>query len=251
MAVMAAVSVETCWAESPGSTKVNAENREPDKKASKDKKRPRIVRGTGFVRGRSTRTLKNKYAAYVSKVNFYSQARVKKGDVIIEYEDFDLRNEITKLENSIAEKEQALKHPTWQMGRKITIDSATMFNKGLEMIEARWLFDMPGEKIDVLIHPQSVIHSMVEFEDGAVMAQLGTPDMRLPIQYALTYPERSDEHMIEVKHLRDTHFDENFQYLPKGFWHKFKRGVLWVVLQLIAFPVLYLLKQRSKLWIIL
>lgn len=107
LAVMAAVSVETCWAESPGSTKVNAENREQGKKEGK--KRTRIVRGTGFVRGRSTRTLKNKYAAYVSKVNFYSQARVKKGDVIIEYDDFDLRNEITKLENSIAEKEQELK----------------------------------------------------------------------------------------------------------------------------------------------
>ena len=103
LTVMAAVSVETCWAESPGSTKVNAENRE------QGKKRTRIVRGTGFVRGRSTRTLKNKYASYVSKVNFYSQARVKKGDVIIEYDDFDLRNEITKLENSIAEKEQELK----------------------------------------------------------------------------------------------------------------------------------------------
>ena len=110
MAVVAAVSVETCRAESPGSVKVNAENREAGKKSEKiEKKVTRIVRGTGYVRGRSTRTLKNKYAAYVSKVNFYSQARVKKGDVIIEYEDFDLRNEITKLENSIAEKEQALK----------------------------------------------------------------------------------------------------------------------------------------------
>ena len=76
------------------------------------------------------------------------------------------------------------------MGRKITIDSASMMNKALEVIEARWLFDMPAEKIDVLIHPQSVIHSMVEYADGAVMAQMGTPDMRLPIQLALTYPER-------------------------------------------------------------
>lgn len=89
-----------------------------------------------------------------------------------------------------AKKEQALKHPNWNMGRKITIDSASMMNKALEVIEARWLFDMPAEKIDVLIHPQSVIHSMVEFADGAVMAQLGTPDMRLPILYAMTWPER-------------------------------------------------------------
>ena len=89
-----------------------------------------------------------------------------------------------------ARPEQALKHPNWSMGRKITIDSASMMNKALEVIEARWLFDMPAEKIDVLIHPQSVIHSMVEYADGAVMAQMGTPDMRLPIQLALTYPER-------------------------------------------------------------
>ncbi len=89
-----------------------------------------------------------------------------------------------------ARPEQALKHPNWSMGRKITIDSASMMNKALEVIEARWLFDMPAEKIDVLIHPQSVIHSMVEYADGAVMAQLGTPDMRLPILYAMSYPER-------------------------------------------------------------
>jgi 1-deoxy-D-xylulose-5-phosphate reductoisomerase len=86
--------------------------------------------------------------------------------------------------------EQALKHPTWQMGRRITIDSATLMNKGLEVIEARWLFDIPPEKIDIIVHPQSVVHSMVEFVDGSVVAQLGTADMRQPIQYALTYPER-------------------------------------------------------------
>lgn len=84
----------------------------------------------------------------------------------------------------------ALNHPTWQMGPKITIDSATMMNKALEIIEARWLFDMPAEQIEVVIHPQSIIHSMVEFEDSSVIAQLSPPDMRLPIQYALTYPER-------------------------------------------------------------
>lgn len=89
-----------------------------------------------------------------------------------------------------ATKAQALKHPNWSMGQKITIDSATMMNKALEVIEARWLFDMPAEKIDVLVHPQSVVHSMVEYEDGAVIAQMGTPDMRLPILYAMSWPER-------------------------------------------------------------
>jgi 1-deoxy-D-xylulose-5-phosphate reductoisomerase len=86
--------------------------------------------------------------------------------------------------------EDALKHPTWQMGRKITIDSATLMNKGLEVIEAHWLFDVPARGIDVVIHPQSVVHSMVEFVDGSILAQLGVTDMRLPIQYAFSYPDR-------------------------------------------------------------
>ena len=86
---------------------------------------------------------------------------------------------------------EALKHPNWSMGAKITIDSATMMNKGFEVIEAMWLYDLPLEKIDVVVHRQSIIHSLVEFQDGAVLAQLGTPDMRLPIQYALTWPERT------------------------------------------------------------
>jgi len=85
---------------------------------------------------------------------------------------------------------QALQHPNWEMGAKITIDSASMMNKGFEVIEARWLFDIPVEKIQVLVHPQSVVHSAVQFVDGSVKAQLGTPDMRMPIQYALTYPQR-------------------------------------------------------------
>jgi 1-deoxy-D-xylulose-5-phosphate reductoisomerase len=85
----------------------------------------------------------------------------------------------------------ALKHPTWRMGNKITIDSATLMNKGLEVIEAHWLFNLPPDRIDVVIHPQSIIHSMVEFVDGSVKAQLGMPDMKIPIQYALTYPERA------------------------------------------------------------
>ncbi len=86
--------------------------------------------------------------------------------------------------------EQALSHPTWSMGPKITIDSATMMNKALEVIEARWLFDVPVDRIEVLIHPESIVHSLVEFVDGSVVAQLGQPDMCLPIQYALTYPQR-------------------------------------------------------------
>lgn len=86
--------------------------------------------------------------------------------------------------------QQALAHPTWEMGPKVTIDSATMMNKALEIIEARWLFDLPSEQIDVVVHPQSIIHSMVEFQDGSLIAQLSPPDMRLPIQYALTYPDR-------------------------------------------------------------
>ncbi len=87
-------------------------------------------------------------------------------------------------------REEALNHPTWSMGRKISIDSATLMNKGLEVIEARWLFGLPADRVEVLIHPQSVVHSMVEFVDGTVLAQLGVTDMRLPIQYALSYPER-------------------------------------------------------------
>ena len=94
--------------------------------------------------------------------------------------------------------EQALNHPNWKMGNKITIDSATLMNKGLEVIEARWLFGLPAERIDVVIHPQSIIHSMVEFVDGSIKAQLGVPDMKLPIQYALTYPERCPMNGIRV-----------------------------------------------------
>lgn len=89
-------------------------------------------------------------------------------------------------------KNQALKHPNWDMGRKISIDSSTLMNKGLEVIEAKWLFDVDVEDIDIVVHPQSIIHSMVSFKDSSVMAQLGCPDMRLPIEYALTYPGRSE-----------------------------------------------------------
>jgi 1-deoxy-D-xylulose-5-phosphate reductoisomerase len=94
--------------------------------------------------------------------------------------------------------ERALKHPSWVMGRKITIDSATLFNKGLEMIEARWLFDIEMARVSVVVHPQSVVHSMVEFVDGSMLAQLSTPDMCLPIQYALTYPDRAPSARVQT-----------------------------------------------------
>jgi len=94
--------------------------------------------------------------------------------------------------------ERALQHPSWVMGRKITIDSATLFNKGLEMIEARWLFDMEMARVRVVVHPQSVVHSMVEFVDGSMLAQLSTPDMCLPIQYALTYPARVASQRVQT-----------------------------------------------------
>ena len=93
-------------------------------------------------------------------------------------------------ELKLVTKAQALKHPNWEMGAKITIDSATMMNKGLEVIEAKWLFGVSPEQIEVVVHPQSIIHSLVQFDDGSIKAQLGLPDMKLPIQYALTYPER-------------------------------------------------------------
>jgi len=96
----------------------------------------------------------------------------------------------TRSELLAVTKKQALKHPNWDMGAKVTIDSASLMNKGLEVIEAKWLFGIPLEKIEVVVHPQSIVHSMVQFEDGSIKAQLGLPDMRLPIQYALAYPER-------------------------------------------------------------
>ena len=96
----------------------------------------------------------------------------------------------TREELKSIQVEDALKHPNWEMGRKITIDSSTLVNKGLEVMEAKWLFDVRFDQIEVIVHPQSVIHSMVEYEDGAIIAELGTPDMKLPIQYALYYPER-------------------------------------------------------------
>lgn len=104
----------------------------------------------------------------------------------------------------LAKAADALRHPTWKMGAKITIDSATMMNKGFEVIEARWLFDIPIDKIEVIIHPQSIVHSMVQFCDGSIKAQLGQPDMRHPIQYALTFPDRLNA-QVERANLADIH----------------------------------------------
>lgn len=103
----------------------------------------------------------------------------------------------TKEELEKVSVEQALKHPTWKMGAKITIDSASLMNKGLELIEARWLFNLPAAQLDVVVHPQSIIHSMIEFVDGSVKAQMSVPDMKLPIQYAMTYPERVEAGFVE------------------------------------------------------
>ncbi|MDP3682669.1 MAG: 1-deoxy-D-xylulose-5-phosphate reductoisomerase, partial [Ignavibacteria bacterium] len=102
----------------------------------------------------------------------------------------------TKKEFAEVTVKEALNHPNWKMGNKITIDSASMMNKGLEVIEARWLFNLPCEKIEIVVHPQSIIHSMVKFVDGSIKAQLSTPDMKLPIQYALTYPERFSSQFV-------------------------------------------------------
>jgi 1-deoxy-D-xylulose-5-phosphate reductoisomerase len=132
--------------------------------------------------------------------------------------------------------EQALRHPTWRMGPKITVDSATLMNKALEIIEARWLFGLPPERIEVIIHPESVIHSFVEFTDGSVLAQLSPPDMRLPIQYALTYPERvsGPARRLSWRELSAWHFEqpdpETFPALQLGYEVARKGGTCGAVL---------------------
>ncbi|MBQ5674441.1 MAG: 1-deoxy-D-xylulose-5-phosphate reductoisomerase [Lachnospiraceae bacterium] len=129
----------------------------------------------------------------------------------------------TREEMKNVQVEDALKHPNWSMGKKITIDSATMVNKGLEVIEAKWLFDVSYEQVEVVVQPQSLIHSMVEFKDGGIMAQLGTPDMRLPIQYALYYPERRNLNSgrVDFKTLKSIEFYEpdleNFRGLKLAY----------------------------------
>ncbi len=129
----------------------------------------------------------------------------------------------TRQELEAVTREQALAHPTWQMGPKITIDSATLMNKALEVIEAKWLFDVPVETVEVLIHPESIVHSLVEFVDGSVIAQLGEPDMCLPIQYALTYPKRVAglSKPLRLEEIGRLHFErpaaETFRALPLAY----------------------------------
>ena len=127
-----------------------------------------------------------------------------------------LRLDRARLDN--VTPEQALHHPSWKMGRKVTVDSATLMNKGLEVIEAHWLFDMPFEQIDILIHPQSVVHSLAEMVDGSIKAQLSSTDMRLPIQYALSYPNRFFNPILprlDSKTLRQLEFEEpNYEQFP-------------------------------------
>jgi 1-deoxy-D-xylulose-5-phosphate reductoisomerase len=128
----------------------------------------------------------------------------------------------------------ALRHPTWQMGRKITIDSATLMNKGLEVIEAHWLFGRSAAEIDVVVHPQSIVHSMVEMRDGSVMAQMGVPDMRLPIQYAFSYPERweSATTPLDILRLGALEFAppdlDRFPCLRLAYW-ALDRGGAWPI----------------------
>jgi 1-deoxy-D-xylulose-5-phosphate reductoisomerase len=130
---------------------------------------------------------------------------------------------MTRKQLANATPDEALNHPTWRMGRKITVDSATLMNKALEVIEAHWLFDLPMEKIEVVIHPESLIHSFVEFADGSVLAQLSPPDMRLPIQFALTYPERlsGPAKRLDWTTLGTIHFEapdrETFPALDLGY----------------------------------
>lgn len=133
--------------------------------------------------------------------------------------------------------EDALNHPNWSMGAKITIDSATMMNKGLEVIEAHWLFQMPYEKINVLLHKESIIHSMVEFHDSSIIAQLGTPDMRVPIQYALTYPDRLPRlaaNRLDLASVGKLHFEEmdvnRFRCLQFAYMAGKKGGTMPTVL---------------------
>ncbi|HWP39457.1 MAG TPA: 1-deoxy-D-xylulose-5-phosphate reductoisomerase [Tepidisphaeraceae bacterium] len=135
-----------------------------------------------------------------------------------------------------ATPEDALNHPTWQMGSKITIDSATMFNKGLEIIEACWLFDLPPEKIEVVVHPESIVHSMVEFVDGSVIAQLSPPDMRTPIQYALTYPQRREGigRRLDLSRALSLHFEppdpQRFPALRLAYEAARQRGTAGAIL---------------------
>lgn len=146
-----------------------------------------IIMGIARERGVSLRPIDSEHSAIWQCLLGEDKAKVKK--IILTGSGGPFRETPKERFDSIT-PEEALKHPTWRMGSKITIDSATLMNKGLEVIEARWLFDMEPDRIDIVIHPQSIVHSLVEFIDGSVKAQLGIPDMKLPIQFALSYPDR-------------------------------------------------------------
>jgi len=147
--------------------------------------------------------------------------------------------------------EDALRHPTWEMGPKVTIDSATMMNKALEIVEARWLFDLRPEQIEVVVHPESIIHSMVEFCDGSLIAQMGTPDMRTPIQYALTYPERREcpSEPLDFAAMRQLHFHppdrERFPALRLGFEVAERGGTCGAVLNAANEAAVELFRNRQ------
>ncbi|SDC12135.1 1-deoxy-D-xylulose 5-phosphate reductoisomerase [Melghirimyces thermohalophilus] len=146
-----------------------------------------IVMGEAKAKGVDVLPIDSEHSAIFQSLNGEKVSQVRR--IILTASGGAFRD-WTREKMNKATREEALNHPNWSMGAKVTVDSASMMNKGLEVIEARWLFDLPYDQIDVLVHEESIIHSMVEFVDGAVMAQLGTPDMKVPIQYALSYPGR-------------------------------------------------------------
>lgn len=142
----------------------------------------------------------SEHSAIFQCLQGYSRSQVKR--VILTASGGPFRGRLPEELHSVTAK-QALEHPNWNMGPKITVDSATLMNKGFEVLEAKWLFDLELEKIEVVVHPQSLVHSMVEFVDGSILAQIGAPDMRVPIQYALTYPRREANPFPRADLLRD------------------------------------------------
>jgi len=156
----------------------------------------------------------SEHSAILQAMHAGSRSEVRK--VIITCSGGPFRQK-SREELALVSVEEALNHPTWDMGPKITIDSATQMNKALEIVEARWLFDLSADQIEVVIHPESIVHSLVEFCDGSVIAQLSPPDMRLPIQYALTYPDRleSPAQRLDLHHLGQLTFEEpDFELCP-------------------------------------
>ena len=151
-----------------------------------------LIMKTAAEKGVQILPVDSEHSAVFQSLEGYDKAQLKR--IILTASGGPFRGK-TKAELDNVTLEQALNHPRWKMGSKITIDSSTLMNKGFEVIEARWLFDVPASKIDVLVHPESIIHSMVEYEDRAVMAQLGLPDMRIPISLALNYPDRLANNM--------------------------------------------------------